>query len=323
MDRECDDRLQHPHPIAGSNGSDSSAFGPDAPGFGLVLAGGGMRGGYQIGVWQALREVGIPITGVVGTSIGSVNAAIIAMDDFERAMRIWQTVEVTDIFAVTRPLPVPDNLIAWRNLPTVARMMREDHGLCVEPLRRLLTENIDEAAMRARGFPFGLLTYSLTEHKPLTLFLDDIPEGELVDYILGSCALPAFKALQVDGQRLLDGGVYNNRPTEMLASRGWRRIIEVEIHGLGRVRPFNGQNVERIRIEPDNNLFGPFNCQPEARRERIEKGHADALAALRRHGLAPAEPIARDEGGAVQMEGMSPLAAGSTSESTGAGPDRS
>ena len=43
----------------------------------LVLAGGGMRGAYQVGVWNALQELNIHISAVAGTSIGAINAAFI------------------------------------------------------------------------------------------------------------------------------------------------------------------------------------------------------------------------------------------------------
>ena len=45
---------------------------------GLALAGGGVRGAYQIGVYQALKKQHIRIDGFVGTSIGSFNAAMLA-----------------------------------------------------------------------------------------------------------------------------------------------------------------------------------------------------------------------------------------------------
>ena len=49
---------------------------------GLVLAGGGSRGAYQIGVWQALRELDFQIQAVAGTSVGALNAAMVAQEDF-------------------------------------------------------------------------------------------------------------------------------------------------------------------------------------------------------------------------------------------------
>lgn len=52
--------------------------------FGLVLAGGGTKGAYEVGVWKALKELNISITAIAGTSIGALNAALILQDDFEK-----------------------------------------------------------------------------------------------------------------------------------------------------------------------------------------------------------------------------------------------
>ena len=50
--------------------------------YGLVLEGGGAKGAYQIGAWKALKEAGIRIKGIAGTSVGALNGALIAMDEF-------------------------------------------------------------------------------------------------------------------------------------------------------------------------------------------------------------------------------------------------
>ena len=42
----------------------------------LVLAGGGARGAYEAGVWQALTELGVEFDMVCGTSVGAINAAM-------------------------------------------------------------------------------------------------------------------------------------------------------------------------------------------------------------------------------------------------------
>ena len=45
--------------------------------YGLVLEGGGAKGAYQIGAWKALKEAGVKIKGVSGTSVGALNGALI------------------------------------------------------------------------------------------------------------------------------------------------------------------------------------------------------------------------------------------------------
>lgn len=58
--------------------------------WGLVLAGGGGKGAYEIGAWKALRErKDLKISAVSGTSVGALNAALFCTDDFELAEDIW------------------------------------------------------------------------------------------------------------------------------------------------------------------------------------------------------------------------------------------
>ena len=74
--------------------------------YGLVLEGGGAKGAYQIGAWKALREAGIKIRGVAGTSVGALNGALICMDDLEQAERLWKNI------AYSKVMDVDDEMMA-------------------------------------------------------------------------------------------------------------------------------------------------------------------------------------------------------------------
>ena len=67
---------------------------------GLVLEGGGAKGAYHIGVFRALDELNIGLDGVVGTSIGAINGAMIAQGDGPRAWEIWAQIRSSDIFNI-------------------------------------------------------------------------------------------------------------------------------------------------------------------------------------------------------------------------------
>ena len=67
----------------------------------LVLAGGGARGSYQVGVWRALIELGWRPQIITGTSVGSLNGAMFALDLYETARDMWLTIR-------TRELPLED-----------------------------------------------------------------------------------------------------------------------------------------------------------------------------------------------------------------------
>ena len=51
--------------------------------YGLVFDGGGARGAYQIGAWKALREAGVKVCAVAGTSVGALNGAMVCMGDLD------------------------------------------------------------------------------------------------------------------------------------------------------------------------------------------------------------------------------------------------
>ena len=68
--------------------------------YGLVLDGGGARGAYQIGAWKALKEAGVKISAVAGTSVGALNGALICMDDLEKAEKIWSEMEFSHVMSV-------------------------------------------------------------------------------------------------------------------------------------------------------------------------------------------------------------------------------
>ncbi len=69
--------------------------------YGLVLEGGGAKGAYQIGAWKALREEGVKIKGIAGASVGSLNGALICMDDLDRAEEIWKNIDYSQVMSVS------------------------------------------------------------------------------------------------------------------------------------------------------------------------------------------------------------------------------
>ena len=70
----------------------------------LILAGGGGKGAYQIGVWKAMRELGIDkeIRAVSGASVGGLNGVLFVQGDCERAERIWLSMDAQKILTSDR-----------------------------------------------------------------------------------------------------------------------------------------------------------------------------------------------------------------------------
>lgn len=204
--------------------------------YGLVLDGGGARGAYQIGAWKALKEAGVKINAVAGTSVGALNGALVCMGDLKQAEHIWS--EMT----FSRVMDVDDEWMErlFRKESTLGEILTEmkkylaDGGVDVTPLRNLIHEVIDEEKIRKSGLEFCVLTFSVSDMKELDLSIHDIPEGMLEDFLLASAYLVGFKNEKIHGKKYIDGGVINNVPLNSLVNRGYKNIIEVRIYGPGR-----------------------------------------------------------------------------------------
>ena len=114
----------------------------------LVLGGGGARGAYEIGVWQALREIGWQFDIVTGTSVGSINGAIFATGDFETAEEVWNSLDTGMVFSVDVDEPL--DLKSKTNLifKSLARDLIKTGGGDGKRLRALLERYIDEKKVR-------------------------------------------------------------------------------------------------------------------------------------------------------------------------------
>ena len=110
--------------------------------YGLVLDGGGARGAYQIGAWKALKEAGVKIAAVAGTSVGALNGALICMDDLEKAEKIWSEMEFSRVMSVDdewmRQFFQGEQKLG-DILSELRRILREG-GVDVGPLRRLIRD---------------------------------------------------------------------------------------------------------------------------------------------------------------------------------------
>jgi len=218
-----------------------------APGSGqvvLVLQGGGALGAYQVGVYEALHDAGIEPDWVIGTSIGAINAAIIAgSPPRERMARLndfWHQVELP-------PYPAtPFDWLGFGNLlsnattvlrgipaffePNVAALRGTQAALGVEaasyystaPLRETLGRLVDFAKLK--DSPTRLTVGAVNACSGAMKYFDSRQELLCVEHIMASGALPpAFPAVRIDGEPYWDGGIYSNTPIEAVLDDRPRR----------------------------------------------------------------------------------------------------
>ena len=109
----------------------------------------------------------------------------------------------------------------------------------------------------------------------MELYKNEIPPGEIADYVLASANHPAFKNEPLVGKLFTDGGMYDNLPINLLMRRGYVNIIAIRIFGLGLKQRYDASRVNLIEIAPRENLGGTFDFTQEKTRHNLQLGYYD------------------------------------------------
>ncbi|MBQ8028126.1 MAG: patatin-like phospholipase family protein [Clostridia bacterium] len=253
--------------------------------YGLVLAGGGGKGAYQIGAWKAMREMAISFEAIAGVSIGSINGALIASDDYEKAVSMWNNISVDKGVNITSALPDPENLFSTKNWGVLFKEFMKNKGFDASPAKQFIGEYISEEKVRKSNIPLAIVTVQLTpEITPLELFTSDIPEGQLIDYLMASADIPLANNIGPEGEKkFLDGGAYDNTPVTLLKRNGYNRLVVVDIaniKGLNHDLDFRNSEIVYIRPYSIDDLGASFDFDSATIARRIEMGYLDTKKAF-------------------------------------------
>ena len=250
---------------------------------GLALEGGGARGAYHIGATKALVEKGYAFDGFVGTSIGAINAAILAQGDLEAALELWEHISIEDIFENDEQILV--RLADLKGLkgelrPSGARRRAirkviENRGVSTDKMKAFLSRYIDEEKLRRMGKDYGLVTISISDRRPQELMLEDIPQGQLFSYVMASASFPGFRPEAIEGKVFLDGAFYNNCPYDLLMERGYEEIIVIRTHASGVFKKSDNPKIKLI--DPRDDLGNIMLFTPESNGKKIKIGYYDGL----------------------------------------------
>ncbi len=209
----------------------------------LVLQGGGALGAYHAGVYHALHEHGVEPDWIIGTSIGAINASLIAGNPRDRRLdalkAFWQRMAYKPPFAVPAWTGLPDTLAYWqtllRGIPDFFKPnpgaflgthvpLGADHAgfYSTQPLEQTLLELVDFDLLNACK---PRLTVGAAHVRTSVMKYFDSRDGAIgVKHILASGALPpAFPAVRIDGELYWDGGILSNTPTEAIFDDNPRR----------------------------------------------------------------------------------------------------
>jgi NTE family protein len=182
----------------------------------LVLGGGGLKGFAHIGVFRALKEMGIEPTVVAGTSIGALIGAAYArgMDTSEMADRA-RALKRRDLFRLNR----------------MGMLLERQHSPAIyleEPLRNVVKAVATEKRFDQLKTTLLVNTVDISRGSQVVWGLPGLRHVSVVDAVYASCALPGFYPPgHIDNRMCVDGGVIDNLPVTV-AARGMDAVIAVD-----------------------------------------------------------------------------------------------
>ena len=267
---------------------------------GLVLAGGGGKGAYQIGVWEVLEEYGIVpnIKAISGTSVGALNAALFAQGDLELAREVWSTISPKDVVKINRRFVVGFvPCLILTGIPAVVLreiyqwLTKQDHqGLWSKKgLSRLIDNSIELQRVRSFDGPIYVAAYNISSRKLKYFNLKDNDSLEAIKArLLASASIPAvFGKTRVDKDLYWDGGtpvLGDNVPVKPLYDDGIRDLIVVHLDPEDPVDRDRFPGCHIIEIMPQEDLggliSGTLNFKSKVAKANIERGRADAKRKL-------------------------------------------
>lgn len=247
----------------------------------LVLGGGGAKGVYHIGVWQALKEMNIPVNAFIGNSIGAIVAAFLAQGAEAQLLNIARSMTINSLIRLNKDIALADSdkvrgqsLSYWQG---VYKNVVENKGLDTTPMRSALEEQLDEKSLRAANFDFGITTVNLSDFKPREVFIEDMEPGQIINYIMASAAFPGFSNPKIKGKKYIDGGLYDNIPFNMAKRRGYRKIILVDVSGIGLHRRPKTDGTQTVHIKNSIDMGNAFDFDPDFIDSFIKLGYLDTM----------------------------------------------
>ncbi len=209
------------------------------PKVGLVLGGGGAKGAAEVGVLKYIEKAGIDIDYIAGTSIGSIIGGLYAcgyrsqqLDSMFREQD-WITLLSDRNEAVKhRIVSKRDGVTYFFGFPVGRRgskladksvgMMRGDH---VVALLDSMIARPDSISFDSLPIPFRCVATDYRKRKRVVL-----SSGILSRCLRASMAIPGvFKAIDIDGTELLDGGLTDNLPVDVVKEMGADIVIAIDL----------------------------------------------------------------------------------------------
>ena len=240
------------------------------PKVGIVFSGGGAKGMSHIGALKVIEEMGIPVDYVVGTSIGSIIGGFYALgynaDELDSLVRSqnWDLLmkdqvarrdisfafkEDNDRYILSIPFYSHKNLTEETEAQKGSRgILRNVPGALVrgQNLDQLFTKLSvgyqDDIDFNTLPIPFACVAVDLNTKEEVVFH-----SGNIVTAIRASMSIPAyFTPVRFGDKYLVDGGMLNNLPVDVVKEMGADYVITIDLHHFKKERPDTDQTLPEM-----------------------------------------------------------------------------
>ena len=290
-------------------------------GIGLVFAGGGGKGAYEIGVWKYLHEIGLDqyVRAVSGTSVGALNAALFAGSTYEIAEDLWLNIEprkilspkdikpeevmkflaisglsftgpIGKVFGKVSSVAISKTAIGAETIAGMLLMkIRSDYLFSRTGLIELIQDGVNFPMLQNSSIP----CYATCLKCPLLQIerfeLNNYSAENITKILLASSAIPVvFANEEFQGEKYCDGGipvVGDNVPITPVYDTGVEHIIVVHLGQDVCITKDQFPHSKIIEIIPSidlgNALTGTLDFTPDGASKRIELGYQDTQRILK------------------------------------------
>lgn len=257
---------------------------------GLVLAGGGGKGAYELGVWKALRELNLTkyISVFSGTSIGAFNSVLFAMDEMEKAEKLWEEVTMEKLVPVSKTELIKRGIglyIGGKNLQLAKKFLTDklEHGaISNDGAVEMVEKYLDFDKIKENGRICYAACTKLPNLNTKYFRINDYDNETAKKIVLASASLPLiYDSTEIFGEKYIDGGIADNVPIQPVYGEGCDIIIVVLLSKDVQIDRSIYPNSSLIIISPENlsenTITGTLNLDTAAKRIRIIEGYNDTI----------------------------------------------
>ena len=250
---------------------------------GLVLAGGGGKGAYELGVWKALDELKLTkyITVFSGTSIGAFNSVLFAMNDMKKADELWEEVTMDKLVPISKSELIKRGIglyIGGKNLQLAKKFLnyKLEHGaIANDGAIEVVEKYLDFNKIKENNKICYAACTKLSDFSAKYFKINDFDEETGKKIVLASASLPLiYDCTEVLGEKYIDGGIADNIPIQPVYGENCNIIIVVLLSKEAQLIVISPENLD------ENTITGTLNLNTDAKRIRIIEGYNDTINKL-------------------------------------------